>query len=82
MRLPKDYSISYGAAEHGDRHLSSNPPPTVRQLLRLPLMRAICVSGCALSFVGSAFDVVFILFCYSSVQMGGLGFSVSFIDDV
>lgn len=55
----------------------SDSPPTVLQLLRLPLMRSVCISGCALSFVGSAFDVVFVLFCYSSVKMGGLGFSVS-----
>lgn len=42
-------------------------------------MRAVCISGCALSFVGSAFDVVFVLFCYSSVKMGGLGFSVNLL---
>ena len=79
MRSQKDYSISYGVTESRDQVLSLEAPPTVRELLRLPLMRAVCISGCALSFVGSAFDVVFVLFCYSSVKMGGLGFSVNLL---
>ncbi|KAH8117305.1 MFS general substrate transporter [Phellopilus nigrolimitatus] len=76
-RTKKEYSISYGVSEHRDHLLSEETSHCARTLLHLPVMRALCVSGCALSFVGSAFDVVFVLFCYSPVQNGGLSFSVS-----
>ncbi|EJD05792.1 MFS general substrate transporter [Fomitiporia mediterranea MF3/22] len=56
---------------------SAKQGPSARSLLRIPVIRAVCLSGCALSFVGSAFDVVFVLFCYSPVNSGGLSFSVS-----
>ncbi|KAL0947403.1 hypothetical protein HGRIS_013516 [Hohenbuehelia grisea] len=46
-------------------------------LLKLPVIRALCLSGCALSFIGTAFDVVFVLFCYSAVESGGLALSAS-----
>lgn len=77
--MKTEYSISYGIAEHIDR-LEHEPDskPCAGALLRLPVIRALCFSGCALSFVGSAFDVVFVLFCYSPIQMGGLSFSVCF----
>ena len=62
--------------------VSSLPSPCASKLLQIPVMRALCMSGCALSFVGSAFDVVFVLFCYSPIRSGGLSFSVrSFIPD-
>lgn len=48
----------------------------IKQLLGRPIIRAICTSACALSFVSTAFDVIFVLFCYSSVEHGGLGLSV------
>jgi hypothetical protein len=31
-----------------------------------------------LSYLATSFDVVFVLFCYSSIESGGLAFSVSF----
>ena len=49
----------------------------LRQLISLPIIRALAMSGFALSFLGTAFDVVFVLFCYSPVHNGGLSFSVS-----
>jgi hypothetical protein len=49
----------------------------LRQLLSLPIIRALATSGFTLSFLGTAFDVVFVLFCYSPVHNGGLSFSVS-----
>ncbi|KIL00657.1 hypothetical protein PAXRUDRAFT_29651 [Paxillus rubicundulus Ve08.2h10] len=52
-------------------------PMCARQLLALPIMSALSVSGFALSFIATSFDVVFVLFCYSPVQSGGLAFSAS-----
>ncbi|RDB20946.1 Endothelin-converting enzyme 1 [Hypsizygus marmoreus] len=52
-------------------------PHTVRKLFSIPVIRALCISGFALSFISTAFDVVFVLFCYSPISNGGLGFSES-----
>lgn len=52
-------------------------PMNLRQLLSLPIIWALATSGFALSFLAAAFDVVFVLFCYSPVHSGGLAFSVS-----
>lgn len=68
--------MSFGVSEHRDHLLRGDEAPGVRALLSLPVMRTLCVSGCALSFVGTAFDVVFVLFCYSPIRSGGLSFSV------
>ena len=79
-QLRREYSITYGIAEHNDREIDTvkeESSTTASSLLRLPVLRALCISGCALSFVGSAFDVVFVLFCYSPIKSGGLAFSVS-----
>lgn len=71
--------MSYGAVEHidGRIHEDEKPKPSAMSLLRQPVMRALCTSGCAMSFVSTAFDVVFVLFCYSPINTGGLAFSVS-----
>ena len=45
-------------------------------LLAIPVVRALAISSLALSFLSGAFDVVFVLFCYSPINTGGLGFSV------
>ncbi|CAA7267909.1 unnamed protein product [Cyclocybe aegerita] len=50
---------------------------SVRELLNIPIIRALCASGCALSFLSSAFDVLFVLFCYSPIRSGGLAFDTS-----
>lgn len=49
---------------------------SVRDLMALPAIWALVTSGFALSLIGTAFDVVFVLFCYSSIESGGLSFSV------
>ncbi|KAH0830406.1 major facilitator superfamily domain-containing protein [Lanmaoa asiatica] len=63
----------------GVRNADSSPdePMDLRQLLSLPIIWALAMSGFALSFLATAFDVVFVLFCYSPVHSGGLAFSVS-----
>ncbi|TCD61670.1 hypothetical protein EIP91_008092 [Steccherinum ochraceum] len=50
---------------------------SIRYLWSIPVVRALCLSGCFLSFINTAFDVVFVLFCYSAIQAGGLAFSAS-----
>ncbi|THH20372.1 hypothetical protein EW146_g974 [Bondarzewia mesenterica] len=52
-------------------------PLNVKSLLAIPIIRALSLSGCALSFISTAFDVVFVLFCYSPIESGGLAFSAS-----
>ncbi|KAJ7074258.1 major facilitator superfamily domain-containing protein [Mycena amicta] len=47
----------------------------VRDLLADPKMRSITISSFTLGFIGAAFDVVFVLFCYTPIQRGGLSFS-------
>ena len=75
--LPSEYSISYGISKHSDNLLQPERSSGIRSLLALPTMRALCLSGFALSFVGTAFDVLFVLFCYSPITSGGLSFTVS-----
>lgn len=56
---------------------TAHRPPSAWQLMRVPAIRALSVSGFVLSFICTAFDVVFVLFCYSSVEHGGVHFSDS-----
>lgn len=46
----------------------------MKELLSISVIRALCASGLALGFIATAFDVLFVLFCYSPVSSGGLGF--------
>ncbi|GJJ08256.1 hypothetical protein Clacol_002466 [Clathrus columnatus] len=52
----------------------SAPPSTanIKKLLSNPLIRALCLSGGCLAFLASAFDVVYVLFCFSPIASGGL----------
>jgi len=43
----------------------------------MPVIRALCGSGFALSFVSGGFDVIFVLYCYSAVKDGGLALPAS-----
>ncbi|KAI0035731.1 MFS general substrate transporter [Vararia minispora EC-137] len=52
-------------------------PPTMRELLAVPAIRALCLSGSAQSFTSTAFDVLFVLMCYSPIETGGLALSAS-----
>ncbi|KAI0341863.1 MFS general substrate transporter [Trametopsis cervina] len=49
----------------------------VKQLLAIPVIRALCLSGLALSFINTAFDVIFVLYCYSPIPTGGLAFTAA-----
>lgn len=50
---------------------------SMRQLFAIPIIGALCLSGCALCFVATAFDAVFVLFCYTPIELGGLSFNTS-----
>ncbi|KAF8503783.1 MFS general substrate transporter [Russula emetica] len=52
-------------------------PYTFRMLISVPIIRALCLSGAGLSFTYTAFDVIFVLFCYSPIESGGLALSAS-----
>lgn len=47
--------------------------------MQIPAVRALSISGFVLSFICTAFDVMFVLFCYSSVEHGGIHFSVRLV---
>ncbi|KAF5367225.1 hypothetical protein D9757_012229 [Collybiopsis confluens] len=49
--------------------------PTLRELLNIPIIRALSASAFALNFIGTAWDVLFVLFCYTPIRNGGLSFS-------
>lgn len=51
-------------------------PLSTKELLANQMIRCLCTSACFLSFVTTAFDVVFVLFCYTPIQKGGLGLQV------
>lgn len=53
---------------------------SMRDLFSIPIIGALCLSGCALCFVATAFDVVFVLFCFTPIDSGGLSFDVGFPD--
>ncbi|KAF8324456.1 major facilitator superfamily domain-containing protein [Cantharellus anzutake] len=46
---------------------------SLSEILSYPTVRSIMVSSFMLSFVSMAFDVVFVLFSYTSIDLGGLG---------
>ncbi|EIM90192.1 MFS general substrate transporter [Stereum hirsutum FP-91666 SS1] len=55
---------------------SKAEPPCVRTLLSIPTIRVMSTSGLFLAFASTAFDVTFVLFCYTPIQLGGLAFTV------
>ncbi|KAJ3774782.1 major facilitator superfamily multidrug-resistance, DHA1 sub-family [Lentinula raphanica] len=50
---------------------------STKDLLANRMIRGLCTSACFLSFVTTAFDVVFVLFCFAPIQKGGLGLETS-----
>ncbi|KAF5324485.1 hypothetical protein D9611_004545 [Ephemerocybe angulata] len=82
----KQPSINTSGAEHISSHRSLNfmsvpeqSQLTILQLLSIPIIRALSVSGASLCFTATAFDSVFVLFCYTSIPEGGLDFNTSTI---
>ncbi|KAI0811043.1 MFS general substrate transporter [Irpex lacteus] len=48
-------------------------PPTIRTLLSLPEIRAICASQWVIGFLAGSFNTVFVLVAYTPIEQGGLG---------
>ncbi|KAH0826225.1 major facilitator superfamily domain-containing protein [Lanmaoa asiatica] len=67
---------------HTGAELDETEPASVMALLSIPAIRALTISGFALSSLSLAFDVVFALFCYSPVDAGGLGLEPSTIGNM
>ncbi|PCH38263.1 MFS general substrate transporter [Wolfiporia cocos MD-104 SS10] len=66
----------------GGEHRPADPekpqePASIRSLLAIPLVKALCLSGFALAFLNTGFDVTFVLFSYSAIERGGLNFEAS-----
>ncbi|KIK63612.1 hypothetical protein GYMLUDRAFT_444784 [Collybiopsis luxurians FD-317 M1] len=53
--------------------LADTKPLSTQELFADPMMKCLCSSASFLSFVTTAFDVVFVLFCYTTIEKGGLG---------
>ncbi|KAJ4488469.1 major facilitator superfamily multidrug-resistance, DHA1 sub-family, partial [Lentinula aciculospora] len=52
-------------------------PLSTKDLLANQMIRCLCMSACFLSFVTTAFDVIFVLFCFTPIRKGGLGLETS-----
>ncbi|KAJ3982702.1 major facilitator superfamily multidrug-resistance, DHA1 sub-family [Lentinula detonsa] len=50
---------------------------SMKELLSNRMIHCLCTSACFLSFVSTAFDVIFVLFCYTPILKGGLGLETS-----
>ena len=53
---------------------TDQPRPTAGGLLRIPVIRALFLSGFFLCYVSTAYDVLLVLFAFTPVSLGGLGF--------
>ncbi|QRV90136.1 major facilitator superfamily transporter [Ceratobasidium sp. AG-Ba] len=69
-RLPK-------SLDENEPLLGSDDKPrswSAWELLKLPHLRQLYASAAMMSFLAESYIVVFVLFCYSNIQDGGLGF--------
>lgn len=75
----KDYvPMRQIGSEHRGGDVEKPPQPaSVKSLMSIPLVRALCASGFALAFIATGFDVTFVLYCFSPVNGGGLAFTAS-----
>ncbi|OSD01624.1 MFS general substrate transporter [Trametes coccinea BRFM310] len=76
LRNGKKESIPMTERRDGSFEKPSEPA-SVKHLLSIPVVRALCLSGAGLSFIATGFDVTFVLFCYTSIQQGGLAFNAT-----
>ncbi|KAF9567594.1 MFS general substrate transporter [Agrocybe pediades] len=65
---------AYGSTRSETHSTASRRHISFRKLFNIPIIQALCYSGCALSFMSTAFEVIFVQFCFSPVSAGGLGF--------
>ena len=86
--LRKTRSVSRASSRHRtvspspgpSRAITHEPPPSIRSLLALPEIRAICASQWMIGFLAGSFNSVFVLLAYTPIEQGGLGMPVSLSD--
>lgn len=81
LHLAKN-SVSSSSTLRNDDDVRGQVDPSVQprsicELLSDPVIRAIGGSGFALAFLAGGHEVIFVLYCFSSIENGGLGFPVS-----
>ncbi|CUA69036.1 putative membrane protein YCR023C [Saccharomyces cerevisiae S288c] [Rhizoctonia solani] len=72
--LPKKCPSETDALLADDEEEAEHNNWTVSELLKLPELRQLYQSSVILSFLAEAYVVVFVLFSYTKIQDGGLGF--------
>lgn len=75
--LSVDSTISTTSTSCENATQKPSEPLGMIALLSDPVLRAICTTGFALSFIAGGFDALFVLFCYTSIKDGGLSLPVS-----
>ncbi|KAI0781048.1 MFS general substrate transporter [Trametes elegans] len=77
--LRRDLKENIQMSERGEDGVPEKQPEaaSIRYLLTIPVVRALCISGAGLSFIATGFDVTFVLFCYTPLEKGGLAFNAS-----
>jgi hypothetical protein len=78
-KYSNDKSQANDSGDDLQKMIQPAEPPSMRELLALPVIRSLTLSGSALAFVQTSYDVVFVLFAYTPIQIGGLAFTVSII---
>jgi hypothetical protein len=58
----------------GRSSFTDQPRPTAKGLLQIPVIRALFYSGFFLCYTATAYDVLIVLFAFTPVTLGGLGF--------
>jgi hypothetical protein len=83
-KVTPDVVAHYGAVQSAPTQPLPPPavtlpvkPISVRNILSRPPVRAVYATGALLAFLAIAFDVVFILFAYTAIDLGGLERTVS-----
>lgn len=77
MTAPADISDSYETLiSDPEPSTEVEKPPSLKSLLALPVIRAICSSQWMLGFIAASFNTVFVLMSYTEVQDGGLSMNV------
>ncbi|KAI0340698.1 MFS general substrate transporter [Trametopsis cervina] len=69
---PVIYQAITASASVEEIAVEEEKPPTVKSLIALPVIRAICASQWSIGFIASAFNNGFALMAYTSTDFGGL----------
>ncbi|KAF7984642.1 hypothetical protein HWV62_12879 [Athelia sp. TMB] len=71
-KVRKSKMQSLGVEVNDEPH---DKPLSLKELLSNPAILSLCTSGFALCFLNTGFQVIFVLFSYTSILNGGLGLS-------